>query len=61
YLAKNRNRYNLKLLTIPAQHGEKMVLRLLNQVPVTHNFKALGFFRRTCASSNKPAVPQAEW
>jgi len=44
YLAKNRNRYDLRMSTIPAQHGEKMVLRLLDQVPVTHNLEALGFF-----------------
>ena len=42
---KNRNRYDLRISTIPAQHGEKMVLRLLDQVPFTHNLEALGFFQ----------------
>ena len=44
YLAKNRSRFDLRISTIPAQKGEKMVLRLLDQIPVTHNLEALGFF-----------------
>ena len=44
YVAKNRNYFDLRISTIPAQTGEKMVLRLLNQMPVTHNLEALVFF-----------------
>ena len=44
YLAKNHSHFDLRISTIPAQKGEKMVLRLLDQIPVTHNLEALGFF-----------------
>ena len=44
YLAKNNSHFDLRISTIPAQKGEKMVLRLLDQIPVTHNLEALGFF-----------------
>ena len=44
YLAKNHSRFDLRISTIPAQKGEKMVLRLFDQIPVTHNLEALGFF-----------------
>ena len=44
YLAKNQSRFDLRISTIPAQKGEKMVLRLLDHIPVTHNLEALGFF-----------------
>ena len=46
YLAKNHSHFDLRISTIPAQKGEKMVLRLLDQIPVTHNLEALGFLKR---------------
>ena len=33
----------VRISTIPGQHGEKLVLRLLDQTPVTYNLEALGF------------------
>ena len=46
YLTKNHSHFDLRISTIPAQKGEKMVLRLLDQIPVTHNLEALGFLKR---------------
>ena len=46
YIAKNHSHFDLRISTIPAQTGEKMVLRLLDQIPVTHNLEAFGFLKR---------------
>jgi type IV pilus assembly protein PilB len=42
----NSNRiFDVRVSTLPGQFGEKLVLRLLDQIPVQHKLEALGFFK----------------
>lgn len=44
YQARNGNRFDLRVSSIPTSTGEKLVIRLLDQTPVLHKLEALGFF-----------------
>ena len=43
YSAERLRPIDVRIFTIPGQHGEKMVLSLVDQTPVIHNLEALGF------------------
>lgn len=44
FQAKNGERFDLRVASVPTEWGEKFVIRLLNQTPVQYKLEALGFF-----------------
>ena len=44
YQAKNGERFDLRVSSVPTEMGEKFVIRLLSQTPVQYKLEALGFF-----------------